>query len=198
MTIKLNEILKSTDLPQSVEFDKKNNLFLFSNWNTHNVFIDKVLKIEGGKVQIKYVSVDENGDPEGIEDLTSNSELTTHQANSLQLLLKESFKIKPKINAYIDSNLDEMLSGFDEDVVAIRNNLNSHIALEIITLLSEDYNGFSKVTYDFSTSWYFNSGGGLEVLMLLHQNLATLVLLSKALAALRKLCTIKLERILFK
>ena len=58
-----------------------------------------------------------------------------------------------------------MLSGFDEDVVAIRNNLNSHIALEIITLLSEDYNGFSKVTYDFSTSWYFNSGGGLEVLM---------------------------------
>jgi len=162
----LRNILASDDTPQSILYDIKTGYITFKNWETHNVFIDGVKEVKGGIVEINYTTVDEDGDPESTENLTLDTEIPVHVENSLRYLIKENFKIKPKIISYINSELEYYLEGFNVDLKDIKSNLHKHIALEKIELLSENHNGFAKVAYVFATSWHFHAISALEVLVL--------------------------------
>ena len=165
----LRNILASDDTPQSILYDIKTGYITFKNWETHNVFIDGVKEVKGGIVEINYTTVDEDGDPESTENLTLDTEIPVHVENSLRYLIKENFKIKPKIISYIKLDLDYYLGGYLKDFVDlddIQLNLHKHIALERIELHSKNHNGFVKVSYVFATSWHWQAIAALEVLVL--------------------------------
>ena len=168
----LRNILASDDTPQSILYDIKTGYITFKNWETHNVFIDGVKEVKGGIVEIYYTTVDEDGDPESTENLTLDTEIPVHVENSLRYLIKENFKIKPKIISYINFDLGDYLEDYylagrlSVDLYDILSNLHKHIALERIELHSKNHNGFVKVSYVFATSWHWQAIAALEVLVL--------------------------------
>jgi len=95
-----------------------------------------------------------------------------HVENSLRYLIKENFKIKPKIISYINFDLGDYLEDYylagrlSVDLYDILSNLHKHIALERIELHSKNHNGFVKVSYVFATSWHWQAIAALEVLVL--------------------------------